>query len=154
MPADSRLAVRWSFVAHPVSIMSNSRDGSSLFTFVTFMRSAICFEVHLPNLFHPASVLAQIPIAEAGRRTHVDDIVGNVKQEQPVINKAECSSELDPDRPFVRGDYSRVPTLLQYLPQLFNSCPGVASNLERFDTMAVVGLTGYAVGRSRARWQS
>ena len=49
------------------------------------------------DLFHPAAILAQIPIAHPGGGTNMDMLVGGVQYEQAVINKPKEGSELDLD---------------------------------------------------------
>jgi hypothetical protein len=78
------------FMAQCRAALDKSRTFlSGLFIWAPFKRS--------PYLFHPAAILPQVPISEAGRRTGMDKTFGGVQYEQAVIDETEEGSELDPD---------------------------------------------------------
>ena len=57
-----------------------------------------------PDLLHAPAVLFQVPVADTGGGTDLDDVVGGIQHEQPVIDKAEEGPELDLEPRFVGGN--------------------------------------------------
>jgi hypothetical protein len=103
-------------------------------------------EIRLSNFFHTAAILPQVPIPETGSGTNMDDIVGRIQNEQAVIDKTKSGPELDPDCRGICSCELGVSAPGEDHAQFLERAPGVASNPERFDAMAVGSLAGYAVG--------